>query len=87
MKTTILLVPLACALLFVLSGAGATVPPSPYCHINHQTFPDQYVTYSGFFTVTVGVLFLDGSPSCQVQVVCGGTLGNVAFVCSRPPLP
>jgi hypothetical protein len=63
--------------------AGPTLPAGPYCQLNHNTFKDQYVTYDGFFTETVGVVFLDGSPSCQVQVVCGGSLAY----CMIPPLP
>lgn len=68
-----------------LPAAATDEPPlpAPYCRINHDVFADQYVTYSGFTDVTVGVRFLDGSPVCQVHVVCWGE----HFACDLPPLP
>lgn len=83
MRTFATLVALA-ALLLVAVPATASIPvPAPYCQINHDTFQDQFVTYSGYTDLTVGVVFLDGSPSCQVWVVCWGELVE----CRLMPLP
>jgi hypothetical protein len=70
-----------------VAGAAPPAPPPLACVWNHQVVHDQYVTYSGYATVTVGVRFLDGSPLCQVQVVCGGEINGNGFVCVIPPLP
>lgn len=55
----------------------------PYCSWNRALVQDQYVSYSGYTDATVGVVFIDNSPFCQVQVVCWGTF----FVCLIPALP
>lgn len=83
MRTTPVLLAAAALLLVALHASAAPPVPAPYCQLNHDLFQDQYVTYDGFTHVVVGVRFLDGSPTCQVQVVCWGE----TFECVLPPLP
>lgn len=64
-------------------AAADVEAPVPYCEWNHDVMRDQYVSYNGLTWFVVGVRFLDGSPLCQVHVVCYGEW----FECRIPPLP
>lgn len=82
MKTGIAVLAFGLLALAATPLVSASGPSDTVCVWNHSTLPDQYVTYTGYFTETVGVRFIDGSPFCEVQVVCGGTL----VWCSIPPV-
>lgn len=83
MKTPLILATLGLLAALGAPPASAASQSAPSCMWNHDVVQDQYVSYNGFTDATVGVVFVDGSPLCQVWIVCWGTW----FYCTIPPLP